>query len=63
MLSSTVVCVQGKRRDCTLHCATALLLAIIGPEPFAPRMNCCLIAKGGCGETRRQSALTSTAAS
>lgn len=61
MLNSTVVCVQGKRRDYALHCATALLLAVVSLEPFAPRMNCCLVAKGGCVETRRRLAPTSAA--
>jgi hypothetical protein len=33
-----------KPGTCAAHCATALLLAVLGGEPVAPRTGCCLLA-------------------
>src|SRR6185436_13746931 len=40
---SEVACDTRKPGTCAAHCATALLLAVLGGEPVAPRTGCCLL--------------------
>ncbi|WP_147155765.1 hypothetical protein [Reyranella soli] len=40
---SEAACDTRKPGTCAAHCATALLLAVLGGEPVAPRDGCCLL--------------------